>query len=295
MSRRSLVVRADATPEVGAGHLMRCITLAEAWAAEGFGPSMIWGTVSIPFVEARLRECRIPLLESSPTNLSSVMIVDSYDDDVRRSTHIAPAQIRVLVDDLGDTAGGYDVIWNPNAYSADSLYPGFEGTVLSGERAVPIRSGLPRWKAESSMVAVTLGGTRPPNWLIEGLRLWSVSLSEIPLTGESSWCPSEWRSVRADEFWPAFAKSSMLLTSAGTTVWEAANVGIPVCVIVTAPNQQLIAQWAAEHGVPVVDALRLRDPAAIAAAVRAAAPRARALPHLDSGARFVARKVSQLV
>jgi UDP-2,4-diacetamido-2,4,6-trideoxy-beta-L-altropyranose hydrolase len=294
MNRRLLVVRADATPGVGAGHVMRCITLAEAWVAEGLGPSAVWGTVSIPFVEARLRACGMALVESASTVPPSIIIVDSYDDDVRRFAVDAPAHARVLVDDLGGSTKGYDVIWNPNAYSSDHLYPGFEGTLLSGERTVPIRSGLPGWQPQSPGVAVTLGGTRPPNWLIDGLNVWGDSLDHRPTTGESAWRPAQWRSVRAEEVWSAFARSSVLLTSAGTTVWEAANVGIPVCLIVTAPNQQLIARWAMERGVPVVDALQQRDPADIAEAVKVAIANARALPHLASGARFVARTLARL-
>jgi hypothetical protein len=102
-------------------------------------------------VKARLSECGIRLLKSPPSDAISVLIVDSYDEDIRRSAvSTTRARVRVLVDDLGELAEGYDVIWNPNAYFADSLYAGFEGRVISGEKTVPIRSGLPKWTPESS-------------------------------------------------------------------------------------------------------------------------------------------------
>jgi hypothetical protein len=296
MTGRPLVVRADATPEIGAGHLMRCITLAEAWAAEGFGQAVIWGTVSIPFVNARLRECGIRSILSPPDDPSSVLIVDSYDEDIRRSVLSgSPARLRVLVDDLGVVAEGYDVIWNPNAYSADGLYTGFEGRVISGEETVPIRSGLPKWAPKSSAIAVSLGGTRPPAWLVEALRIWSSSLAEPPVTGESSWVPSSWRTVPAAQAWSGFAMTSMLVSSAGSTVWEAAHVGIPLCLIVTAPNQVLAARWATGRGIPQVNGLGERDPAGFAASLHGAVADASALPHLKSGARSAVRAIRQLV
>jgi hypothetical protein len=290
-----LVVRADATPEIGAGHLMRCISFAQGWMAEGLGQAAVWGTVSIPFVKARLSECRIPLIKSPPSDAISVLIVDSYDEGIRLSAPSATrARVRVLVDDLGDLAEGYNVIWNPNAYSTDGLYAGFEGRVISGEKTIPIRSGLPKWTPESSAVAVSLGGTCPPDWLVEALRIWGSSLGELPVTGESLWVPAGWKTVPADRAWSAFAKRSMLLSSAGSTVWEAANVGIPLCLIVTAPNQRLAAQWAVGRGVPQMDALRERDPAGFAASLFGAVAAASALPHLESGVRAAARAIRQL-
>jgi UDP-2,4-diacetamido-2,4,6-trideoxy-beta-L-altropyranose hydrolase len=295
MSAPSLVVRANATPEIGAGHVMRCISFAEAWSAEGQGEAAVWGTVSIPFVKARLKESGIALHNSAPSGEISVLMVDSYDEHIRRSVPGATrARLRVLVDDLGELTEGYDVIWNPNAYSADSLYSGFTGRVISGPESVPIRSGLPRWSAASPAIAVTLGGTRPRDWLVEAVRIWSGSLPDQPVAGESSWIPSAWKAVSAERAWSAFAKCSMMVSSAGSTVWEAANVGIPVCLLMTASNQRLAAEWAVGHGVPLLDAVDERDPAAFAKSLNAAIGRASVLPHLRSGARAAARTIHRI-
>jgi spore coat polysaccharide biosynthesis predicted glycosyltransferase SpsG len=296
MTPLSLVVRADATPEIGAGHLMRCISLADGWTAEGLGDAFVWGEVSIPFAKKRLEQRGIALLESAPSDPISVLLVDSYDPGIRRSTPIAVrSRLRVLVDDVGDSTEGYDVIWNPNPYSADGLYSGFAGPVISGEATVPIRAGLPQWSRQSSAIAVTLGGTRPADWLVEALRIWSRSLEEPPVAGRSPWTPSDWTAVPAEETWAAFARCSTLVSSAGSTVWEAANVGIPLCLIVTADNQRLAAQWAAHHGIPQLDALCEREPAAFAASVGDAVAAASRLPNLKSGARSAARTIGKLL
>jgi hypothetical protein len=296
MTGRSLVVRADATPEIGAGHLMRCVTFAQAWKTEGFGETAVWGTVSIPFARTRLNETGIALLESPPSEGTQVLMVDNYDEGIRASALSASCgRLRVLVDDVGQLTRGYDVIWNPNAYSADDLYGDFGGSVISGEMTVPIRPGLPQWSPETPAIAVTLGGTRPPDWLVEGLRVWGSTLREPPIAGEASWVPAGWNSVPADRMWSSFAKCSMLVSSAGSTVWEAANVGIPLCLVVTINNQRLAAGWARSKGIPQVDALHEREPAAFAAALDDALSTAAALPRLESGARTAARTVHRLM
>jgi hypothetical protein len=119
--------------------------------AEGLGQAAVWGTVSIPFVKARLSECGIRPLKSPPVDAFSVLIVDSYDEDIRRAApSTTRARVRVLVDDLRALAEGVRRDLYANAYFADSLYAGFEGRVISGEKTVPIRSGLPKWTPESS-------------------------------------------------------------------------------------------------------------------------------------------------
>jgi hypothetical protein len=80
----------------------------------------------------------------------------------------------------------------------------------------------------------------------------------------------------------------MLLTAAGSTVWEAANVGVPVCILKTAPNQELMARWAEAGGVTVIDATRpipldlLRD------SLPPIAGAAKPLPYAESGATEIA-------
>jgi len=53
-----LACRADATPAIGAGHVMRLSVLAAAWQAGG-GEVAWYGEVTIPFVERRLTDLGI--------------------------------------------------------------------------------------------------------------------------------------------------------------------------------------------------------------------------------------------
>jgi spore coat polysaccharide biosynthesis predicted glycosyltransferase SpsG len=156
------VIRADATPASGAGHVMRCGNLAHAWMASGNGPAHFVGRIVLDFVAQRLREIGATF-DELPEGLGpdDVWVVDSYDPVVRATAETRAAGLSVLVDDMGDNAPpAVDVVWNPNAYGSPDLYPMYGGTVLTGDRCVPIRADLPAWSADGSRgIAVALGGS----------------------------------------------------------------------------------------------------------------------------------------
>lgn len=282
-----LIVYADATAAIGAGHVMRCASLAEAWIELGFGSVAHRGEITIPFARNRLAALGIEsCVEMEEWEPDAVLVVDNYDERVRRAAANRRSQLKVLVDDLGDMTPGFDVIWNPNPYVAEHLYPSFTGTVISGQ--VPIRRDLPRWTQESSKVAVSLGGRVPPDWMLAAIDRWATTRAIRLVTGNAAWIPSGWTTVTADDPWKSFARCAMILTAGGSTVWEAAHVGIPVCVLISAPNQRLSGQWASAHGVPVIDVTAARAPARFYRMLKAHAAKAAPLPKVDSGAANVA-------
>lgn len=275
-------MRADATPGIGAGHVMRCCGLAEAWARRRYGGVRVWGDVQIDFAQARLSAIGAVLGDGSAAD-DAVLVVDTYDADVRHALAGCAASLRVLVDDVGGTVSGYDAIWNPNAYAAANLYPGFSGLVISGH--VPLRTGLPMWTGGGDSIAVMIGGGAPSPIVVEALSEWTRGRDVV--AAEAPWLPAAWHRAPRDAAWDAFARCNLLITASGSTVWEAAAVGIPVCVIITADNQHLVARWVHEHGAPVVDA-RALSAQSLCTALDDATHRATALPRIASGAGIVA-------
>jgi UDP-2,4-diacetamido-2,4,6-trideoxy-beta-L-altropyranose hydrolase len=285
-----LVIRADATPSVGAGHVMRCTTLAEAWLAERVGTVTMWGTITLGFVTDRLASIGVGVVARHPGG--DILVVDTYDDAIRsESTKITEARLKVLVDDIGGTVDGYDVIWNPNAYAVTELYRGFHGKVISQQ--VPLRSGLPRWQAQSRRVAVSLGGGIPPRSAVQAIEQWRVRGGATIVTTESDWAPRDWETVPRAEMWTEFASCASMVTAGGATVWEAAAVGIPSCVLITAPNQALVGEWARHNGVPVINPVPGTLPNALTDAVAVGIARSRVLPPVTNGAPDVARMLSR--
>jgi len=57
-----LLIRADATPRMGTGHVMRCLALAQAAQDLGMDVRFL-ARVEVPWVQERLRAERMPLAE----------------------------------------------------------------------------------------------------------------------------------------------------------------------------------------------------------------------------------------
>ena len=289
-----LLIRADASAISGAGHAMRTLALAEAWAASGAGQVGLAGAVELEFVRRRAAELGIvPQKGLSDDPRPAVLVVDSYDQQTRlEGAAWPPASLRVLMDDLGGfVPAGYEVVWNPGPWGGEIPYPEFPGTVLTGVDFVPIRSGLPVWSGgEAGRVAVLLGGGQVDRALAGAMMRLAELAPDIDFSGVGAWVPQRWERLDGGRLWTDAVRASALITAAGTTLLEAASVGIPIVVLCAADNQAPGAEWARRAAVPVVDARQL-NAAEIAAALANALPLARALPSVRNGAPAVARRL----
>jgi hypothetical protein len=278
-----LVVRADATASIGTGHVMRCATLIDQWNSASFGATTVVGTIDIPFAQRRIAATGATRAKIAPDVTPFVLVVDTYDLAARAESLRTPgAALTVLMDDLGGAIEGYDVVWNPNAYPAYDMYPGFKGRIIS--ELVPIRSGLPAWRGGSNRIGVSLGGGAPASWLVEALTRWGKTLPEPPIAPSASWIPTEWEQASPDETWKSFADCDVLVTAAGSTIWEAAHIGIPVCALQTMLNQTRIAQWLANHSAPVLDVVSPADPEGLTRSLMKSVESASKLPLVENGA-----------
>lgn len=293
-----LLIRAEAVPSSGAGHVMRTLVLAEAWAASGAGQVGLVGAIEIDFVRQRLVELQIVRHDRLPIDArATVLVVDSYDEAVRlESGAWEIGTLRVLVDDLGGSVpAGFEVVWNPSPGGGEFLYPGFAGTVLSGKASVPVRTGLPRWSGgEPRRVAVILGGSRVSQTLADAMTHLVRELPGTSFSGAGEWVPSSWERLESGRLWDGLMRASALVTAAGTSLWEAASARIPVVVLCTADNQIVGFEWARKAGVPVIDARQAGHAHEVAIEIREALPRARPLPPMENGAPAVARKLLEL-
>jgi hypothetical protein len=266
---------------------MRCATFIDEWISASFGCATVVGALEIPFARKRLEATGAAIERVLPQADGFVLLVDSYDPAIRSESLQTPgAVLTVLMDDLGGIVEGYDVVWNPNAYRSDNRYPEFKGRIIS-ER-VPIRSGLPAWRGGSSRLGVSIGGGDPAPWLVEGFRHWAKMLPNPPIAPKAKWIPVDWEQASPDDIWRAFADCDVLVTAAGSTIWEAACVGIPVCTIQTMPNQALIAQWLRSNKRQVIQAVSPIDPEAFSLSLTSGVKAASRLPKVKNGAREAA-------
>ncbi len=295
---RSLVLVTHATGRSGAGHAMRLGTLAAAWRRRG-GRAVAIGAIELDFVQDRYRSLGIERAdEGTDFGPNAVVVVDTYDAATRFAwSKRAGSALRVLVDDTadGDVPRGYDVVWNPNAYSTESMYPNSAGTVLAGVDYLAIRDGLPSWRnVGQTEILVILGGGVPSPVLIESMRQLDALLDTEQFATTGNWAPPRWRKIAADRLWDEAQHARQLVVAAGTTVWEAAAVGIPVILLMTAENQRLVYRWGRDAAIPGINTL-LVDAEFLAHQLRALLAVPSPLPPVADGTDRVVQRLIELL
>ena len=292
-----LVIRADASRGIGAGHVMRCGALAEEWLRLGVGSVTLAGVVDIPFVHGRLNALGLAISPDRDMRLAHVVVVDTYDREERAQLGASGiGLLRFLVDDLGEVVPpGYQVVWNPNPYSSADLYDHFGGALITGRDAVPIRAGLPAWMPMvPGRTGVMLGAGSVSDTVRRAFRLLAQDTSLGSFCGPGEWLPPAWEQLDTHDPWWQLARCERLITSCGASMWEAAAIGIPLVLVQTADNQRLAAEWGGRAGVPAIVAEQTQSAEALAAALREALPNSRPLPHLASGCGQVVARLLEL-
>jgi UDP-2,4-diacetamido-2,4,6-trideoxy-beta-L-altropyranose hydrolase len=184
-----LLIRADADPRMGTGHVMRCLALAQAWQDAG-GRAACLTANRIEGLNARLTAEGLTLVPLSATPGSDAdadqtretatllgarwVVLDGYHFSGEFQSRVRQDGIRVLaVDDYGH-AGSYaaDLVLNQNLHGSEELYRNrAEHTeLLLGTKFAMLRRefrAFRGWKREvpetARKVLVTLGGSDPDN------------------------------------------------------------------------------------------------------------------------------------
>jgi UDP-2,4-diacetamido-2,4,6-trideoxy-beta-L-altropyranose hydrolase len=185
--RSVLCIRADATTQMGTGHVMRCLALAQAW--QDTGGHAIFLTASLPdALKARLEADGhevVPLAVHRGTNADAKrtaqraheadarwVVVDGYHFSGAFHCQVRADGLKVLaVDDNGDTDHYWaDLVVNQNLHAHERLYESREPytRLLLGPSFAMLRREFRAWSGRQREVPtkarkllVTLGGSDP--------------------------------------------------------------------------------------------------------------------------------------
>ena len=202
------------------------------------------------------------------------MVLDGYHFDSSYQSRIKQAGCRLLV--IDDTAHldhyHADVLVNQNIHAAELHYRCEPYTqLLLGSRYALLRSEFLRWRSwgrdipsVAHRVLITMGGSDPQNQSIKAVRalqrLKVDGLEAVVVIGPSSpharslqsivhKCGFPIRLVRnVADMAELMAWADLGISSASSTCWEFAFMGLPCVVLVTAENQQKVAEGLAHHG-----------------------------------------------
>jgi len=184
----NILIRADASAEVGTGHLMRCLALAQGWKARGGQVVFVTACESEVLCQRLLDEgFQVVMLEQSypdpydwehtlqvlAAHSDAWLVLDGYHFDPVYQRQIKEAGHRLLViDDMAHLDHYYaDVVLNQNI-NAERLHYACESytRLLLGTRYVLLRSEFLAWQGwqreipkVARKVLVTLGGGDPDN------------------------------------------------------------------------------------------------------------------------------------
>ncbi|MFV3129327.1 UDP-2,4-diacetamido-2,4,6-trideoxy-beta-L-altropyranose hydrolase [Niveispirillum sp. KHB5.9] len=290
MSRNAalVLIRADASPAKGTGHIMRCLALAEALRDQG--AEVAFATAEItPSLAGRLADegfAHHSLAGDDPAELldlarrlgASGLVVDSYWLDADWRAAVRPGfRVVLALDDLADRALSADLVWNPAPGAAGLPYgtiaPGAE--LLAGEPYLLLRreirlaaAGPCLALAERVSILLTFGGSDPAGLTVPvvkrlapllsvGVRLDVVAGGSNPaLECITAACGRFADRVRlhvdSREMGALMAAAGLAVTAGGGTVAELAALGVPSLLAVVADNQ-----------VPAADDARARGWAAV--------------------------------
>jgi UDP-2,4-diacetamido-2,4,6-trideoxy-beta-L-altropyranose hydrolase len=189
MMSEMLVIRADADADIGIGHVMRCLALAEAW--QDAGGKIVFALASgISQVGERLGSEKMETVEIQAApgsdkdatltaelcrNLRTAwLVLDGFQFSLeyRRRVRSGPDHLLVL-DDHGEFAPyECDVVLNTNPYASDEMYPqrGGRANFLLGPKFALLRREFlgqrrenPRAPELARKILVTFGGSDPRN------------------------------------------------------------------------------------------------------------------------------------
>jgi len=189
---------------------------------------------------------------------------------------------------------GYDGVWLPSPAGDANLFPEFPGAVFTGLESVALRGDLPTWNpTQPPQIGVLLGGGVVPSNVSSSLISLGRGMRPVRFAAAGADLPPGWTRLDPDNPWIDLARCDRLLASAGSIMWEAAAVGIPVVLILTAANQRRNFDWGRCSGVPCIVAEGSTG-GEICGALMEAIPRAMPLPRIRNGAERLASAFDEL-
>lgn len=178
------VLRADASPSIGSGHVMRSSAIAEELIARGEDVVFVGKISGLPWVKERIASLGFTRIYNNlsafiPNPASDVLLLDSYEVD-RNNSFIAPEKwfhIVAIVDDL-----------TPNYHCTLRIHPGLDSNwvgelntpILAGPKYIPFRSSLSKNMTTAALdrqmlkIVVVAGGSDPYKLVLEIAKVLAV-------------------------------------------------------------------------------------------------------------------------
>lgn len=276
-----LLVRADGGADIGAGHVMRCLGLAQAWRAAGGMVLFVSCVLDAPMAERVEREgFNITRIDGPRGSLQDAvatraliqkhkatwLVLDGYCFDSQyQADVVGDGHHALMMDDTGEFGPYYtDIVVNQNLHAVPEMYADSTGVrLLLGPSFALMRDEFAlrdvdrcTVQAVARSLLVTLGGSDLAGHterVAEAVRqVADPGLRCVVVIGsgnshaeaiELAAATDPRVTVRrsVEDMAELMASADMALASGGSTVWELARMGVPTLVGSTSPPEHLAA------------------------------------------------------
>ena len=277
VERKVAVLRADASDLIGVGHVMRSLALGETLLDAGF--DVVLATVDLPAgMREEARKCGITVVDlpcvpfgaadalATLSLNSAVLVIDGYlfDREFFEILENRATDFVVIDDNVETKALAPSVVINQNPHATAEMYAHLSGNskLLLGLQYALLRREVREATKQSinpvvRKVFVAMGGSDFLNLtepIVRALRDLDIELCVAvgPTNSQRKQIEDVVQSlprarvILQADYITELASSSLAILAAGSSLWEAAALGVPSIGLIVADNQ-IGASVGAEH------------------------------------------------
>lgn len=283
--KKSIIIRADGNAHIGAGHLMRCLTIADAltcrdevcfWCADEASAELVrhrgYEAAALG-TDYRDMLSELPVLErlwSHGDGRTQTILVDSY--------YVSEAYLQALrafgrvflLEDVPGQRWPVDGVINYNAFADKETYETIYGQCdkvrrYIGPSYVPLRPQFAgrdyQVREQVQQLLVTTGGGDRENIagrILERLEATACTIHVIsgPYNPHGDWLaryaqehPHVALHRQVEEMADLMLQCDLAVTAGGTTVYELCALGVPFVCFSYAENQEALVDYAGRRGI----------------------------------------------
>lgn len=280
----TIVFAVEASPDTGGGHVMRCLTLADALVA--LGQRCVFATHGesirtappisrFPLLVIPDGEDRQAWLSANVPAETRAVVIDDYAASIAFETACrAWAGKVIVIDDLASRPHDCDLLLDQTLGREEAAYKGLVPsvcTVLTGSPWALLReqftlrraASLSRPRDRIARIVVALSATDPMNFTataIAGIARSGLDVGLDVILGAAAPHLAEVRQaleafgtggrllVQVEDVAEILAGADLAIGSGGVAAMERCALGVPTLLVVLAENQQAIAKAVIEAG-----------------------------------------------
>jgi UDP-2,4-diacetamido-2,4,6-trideoxy-beta-L-altropyranose hydrolase len=260
-----VIFRTDINPQIGSGHFMRCLALAEALKTRGDDVCFVTSTDST-FPIKRVEDSKMEVFY----NLSNIpfadwVILDGYHFDFEYQNRIRESGSKLLVIDDYASIKRYcaDIILDQNVGTNSDLYTAIlpDTKLLLGSKYVLLRSEFIKYRNFQRInpdiaknILITLGGGDDEGAslkiieALDTLDMKDLNIRLIAGANNPNLSIIEQKIAKTalqiellqivEDMPEQMIWADMGITAGGTTLWEALYLGLPLISVILAENQR---------------------------------------------------------